>query len=83
MKTRSLLTDKSLQLIQDRLKAKDKTELVNREYVKTSSSTDFNREDAKKYANRNRGSVRIFRGNFYTQSEYDEFVTDALAIELP
>lgn len=83
MKTRSLLTQKSLQLIQDRLKAKDKTELVNRDYSKTSSCVDFNREDAKKYANRNRGSVRIFRGNFYTRSEYEEFVEEALALELP
>ncbi len=83
MKTQSLLTQKSLQLIQDRLKAKDKTELVNRDYDKTSSCVDFNREDAKKYANRNRGSVRIFRGNFYTRSEYEEFVEKALALELP
>jgi hypothetical protein len=83
MKTKSLLTQKSLKLIQDRLKAKDNTELVNRDYNKTSSNVDFNREDAKKYANRNRGSVRIFRGNFYTRSEYEEFVEKALSIELP
>ena len=83
MKTQSLLTEKSLQLIQERLKAKDKLELVNRDYDKTSSRVDFNREDAKKYANRNRGSVRIFRGKFYTQSEYEEFVERALGIELP
>lgn len=83
MKTRSLLTEKSLKVIEDRLKAKNKVDLVNRDYTKTATDVDFSREDAKKYANRNRGSVRIFRGNFYTQSEYEEFVKNALALELP
>lgn len=83
MKTQSLLTEKSMQLIQDRLKAKDKVELVTRKYSKTATDVDFCREDAKKYANRNRGSVRIFRGNFRTLSEQEEYVKDTLALELP
>ncbi len=83
MKAQNLLTENTVLLIQKTLHAQDKAELITRGYGTTSAKADFNREDTQKYANRNRGSVRILRGNFYTPKEYEDFVAKALALKLP
>lgn len=59
-------------------------ELLGREYQSLSRENDINREThLRLYADRNRGSVRINSGRFYTVSEFEDRVVKLKALRLP
>lgn len=59
-------------------------ELLGRDYQSLSRENDVNREaHLRLYADRNRGSVRINSGRFYTVSEFEDRVVKVKALSLP
>lgn len=78
-----LLSDKSEDLIKKRLNISPSENLLDRDFQATSTRCDFEHKEAEKYANRNRGSVRISCNNYYTHKEYQDFSDSAIATPLP
>lgn len=58
-------------------------ELMERDYRDISPEADVDREKATLYAERNRGSVRLNAGRFFTATEYVEHIRKVKALHLP
>jgi hypothetical protein len=58
-------------------------ELIERDFEDISPAADVDREKAALYAERNRGSVRLSAGRFYTATEYVEHIRKVKALNLP
>lgn len=58
-------------------------ELMERDFEDMSPEADVDREKAALYAERNRGSVRLNAGRFYTATEYAEHIRKVKALNLP
>lgn len=58
-------------------------ELMEREYKDLSPEADVDREKAALYAKRNRGSVRLNTGRYYTATEFAEHIRKVKALNLP
>ena len=58
-------------------------DVLDRDYQEVSSSHDVNRDKIHVYGDRNRGSVRLNTGRFYTYGEYEDRISRVKAIPLP
>lgn len=58
-------------------------QLLDRDYRDISPETDVDRDKTRKYADRNRGSVRLNAGKFYTASEFADRVEAVSRTPLP
>lgn len=58
-------------------------DVLDRDYKEISSSNDVKRDKVPVYGDRNRGSVRLNMGRFYTYGEYENRVSRVKAISLP
>lgn len=58
-------------------------EIMDRDYTDIDEEHDVDREKAMCYASRNRGSVRINTGRFYTAKEYSTRIAQARRLKLP
>jgi len=58
-------------------------ELMEFDFQDISPEADVDRDKAAFYADRNRGSVRLNSGRFYTAKEYAAHIRKAKSVELP
>ena len=77
------LSETTKKIIQNRLKLKRFNEVLEREYQDITPKSDINREEAKMFSGRFRGSVRLSRGLYYTAQEFKEWVDKVRRIKLP
>ena len=77
------ISEKTKQTICQTLDAASLDELQERPYQSLSVDADVNRDHAAIYAHRNRGSVRLNAGRYFTMKEYEDFVRQAKSVRLP
>lgn len=77
------LSDTTKKTIQNRLKLKRFNEVIAKEYQDITPKSDINREKAKMFSGRFRGSVRLSRGLYYTAQEFKEWADKVRRIKLP
>lgn len=71
------------EIILDALKLQSLDQVLDRDYADLSINNDSDREQAKKYSNRFRGSVRLVRGKFYTEEEIRQRRNRIDSLKLP
>lgn len=59
------------------------SDVMDRDYASLDEAHDVDREKAMRHARRNRGSIRISRGKFYTLKEYAERIRRIKKLRLP
>jgi hypothetical protein len=77
------ITEKTRETLCKTLGVGSLSELMNRDFKDISADADVSRTKAALYADRNRGSVRLNAGRFYTTREYTDRVRKMKAIKLP
>ena len=77
------LNSKSEEIIKDTLKINNLNEVLHREYKDTNDEDSKIRKKHNIYSKRIRGSVRLGRGQFYTNDEFDERVKRSMEVKLP
>lgn len=65
------------------LKVDRLVEVMNRCFGGFSTENDVSREKTELYAEKNRGSIRLNTGRFYTAGEYEERVKRIKSLKLP
>lgn len=58
-------------------------DVLDKDYQEVSSNCDVKRDKVLVYGDRNRGSVRLNTGRFYTYGEYEDRISRVKAIPLP
>lgn len=58
-------------------------EIIDKDYTDIDEKNDIDHKKAVRYAGRNRGSVRINTGRFYTMKEYSDRILRAKKLKLP
>jgi len=58
-------------------------DVMDRDYADFSETQDVDREKIMRHAKRNRGSIRISKGRFYTLKEYAERIHRVKKLRLP
>lgn len=77
------LNSKSEKIIKDTLQIDDLKDVLNKEYKRSEGKDTEIRKKFNIFSNRIRGSVRLGRGQFYTNDEFDERVKQSMEVELP
>lgn len=77
------LSEKTIETICKTLGATSLSELQERPYQALSAEADVDRDKAALYADRNRGSVRLNAGHYFTVKEYAEHIRNMQAVRLP
>ncbi|MBS1259581.1 MAG: hypothetical protein MAG551_02654 [Candidatus Scalindua arabica] len=77
------LSNTTKKTIQNRLKLKRFNEILGREYQDITPKSDVNREKAKIFSGRFRGSVRLSKGLYYTAREFKEWADKVKRIKMP
>jgi len=77
------ISEQTKETIRKALGARSLSDLQERPYQDLTADADVDRKKAAMYAHRNRGSVRLNAGHYFTVQEYDDFVRQAKAVRLP
>lgn len=77
------LAKKTRETLCKALGVSDLTQVMDRDFKNISRENDINREKVALYADRNRGSVRLNSGRFYTAKEYEERIRKTNSRALP
>lgn len=77
------ISQKTKKVLLEALKMDRLVEIMDRDYADLNEDHDVDREKAVCYASRNRGSIRINTGRFYTIKEYAHRVERAKRLKLP
>jgi hypothetical protein len=77
------LSNETVKIILDALGATKIEDVIQRDFADLDAEHDVDRERAKSYARRGRGSVRLSKGLFYTVKEFEERKKRVAALSLP
>lgn len=77
------ISEKTKKVVLAALNLKSLGDVMDREYGVIDRAHDIDRENAVRYASRNRGSIRINTGRFYTLNEHAERVKRVKQLKLP
>ena len=77
------ISDQTRKILLNALNMERLVEVMDRNYTDIDEAHDIDREKAVRYASRNRGSVRINTGRFYTVKEHLDRVARARRLKLP
>lgn len=77
------LSQKARDLVRRAIGVQNTDDLLDRDYQDITTDNDVDRDKTEKYADRNRGSVRLNTGRFYTAREFDERIETVKRISLP
>ena len=77
------ISEKTKETICQALGASSLAELQERPYQELSCEADVDREKAALYADRNRGSVRLNAGRYFTMKEHADYIRNMQAVRLP
>lgn len=77
------LSENTKEIIRKALDVESFKELQDRPYQDFSVDADVDREKAKIYAERNRGSVRLNTGRYFTLNEYADHLRKLRSVRLP
>jgi len=58
-------------------------DIMDRNFLELDEAHDIDRKKAARYSNRNRGSVRVNTGRFYTVKEHQRRIKKAKQLKLP
>lgn len=73
----------TIEMIKNVLKVNNLEEVLYKEYADNQYNFDYNREHIKFFQKMYAGSVRLFRGMYYTLKEFDEHIKDKLTVPIP
>lgn len=77
------LSDKTKAVLLNVLGISQLTDVLDKDFRDLSASNDVCRSKASIYGDRNRGSVRLNSGNYYTVREFEERLQQAKLTPLP
>ncbi|ESQ17435.1 MAG TPA: hypothetical protein DDY14_04905 [Chromatiaceae bacterium] len=77
------VSDKTRQIVCRELKVNSFADLVDRDFQEIDENHDVDRNKVARYADRNRGSVRLDAGKFYTAKEYEQRIRRVKNMKLP
>ncbi|MGB5831289.1 MAG: hypothetical protein WBG92_04780 [Thiohalocapsa sp.] len=77
------VSDKTRQIVCRELKVESFADLVDRDFQAFDAKHDVDRNKVARYSDRNRGSVRLNAGKFYTAEEHDRRVRRVKRLKLP
>lgn len=77
------IADKTRATVCNRLGVSALVDLMDRDFQDLTIDADVDRAQTDLYADRNRGSVRLNAGRFYTVREYAKHLRELQAIKLP
>ncbi len=77
------LADRTIKTLSSALGVKKLKDVMNKEYLDITPSKDVDRKKAQLYAGRNRGSVRLNAGRYYTAKEEEERAERIKSLKLP
>lgn len=73
----------TIEMIKKVLKVNSLEEVLYKEYPDDAKGFDYNRDHIKIFSKMYTGSVRLFRGLFYTKKEFEEDIKKKLSIQIP
>jgi hypothetical protein len=77
------VSDKTRQIVCRELKVDSFADLVDRDFQAFDENHDVDRNKVARYADRNRGSVRLNAGKFYTAKEHEQRIERVKKLKLP
>lgn len=77
------VSDSAKSIVCRALNVNDFKQIVDRDFQSLDSDHDVDRTKVGRYADRNRGSIRLNAGKFYTAHEFEERVRRVKKLKLP
>lgn len=77
------VSDRARQIVCRELDIDDFKEIVDRDFQPLDTTQDVDRAKVGRYADRNRGSVRLNAGKFHTAQEFEERIRRVQNLKLP